>query len=119
MRVLSLILLVLAGLVLTACGDTRPALTFSPDALPAARVGQPYTATITVSGNVTPVGGAGVEPGSLPPGLVLQHRNEDDQIEITGTPEASGTFTFTIDVWCYGTNQSGQTGERSYTLVVE
>jgi hypothetical protein len=39
--------------LLAAC---RPALSFAPDRLPDATVGQPYHATIEVSGGETPVG---------------------------------------------------------------
>ena len=40
-------------------------------------------------------------------------------IQISGTPTVSGTFNFTISVWCYGTNVSGQTADQQYVLVVK
>jgi hypothetical protein len=40
-------------------------------------------------------------------------------IQISGTPTVAGTFSFTIYVWCYGTNVSGQTATQGYTLVVK
>jgi hypothetical protein len=46
--------------LLAACG--RPVLTFMPDRLPEATVGQPYHATIEVSGGETPVGNISAAP---------------------------------------------------------
>jgi hypothetical protein len=101
------------------CTD-RHALEFSPATLPDAQVGQPYSATITVSQAATPVGGAGIQDGALPAGLDFALGQEhDNTIRISGTPTATGTFRFTVSVWCYGTNVSGQTGTHEYTLVVK
>jgi len=56
----------------------------------------------------------------LPPGLELVIvENVADTARITGTPEKAGTFTFTINVWCYGTMVSGQMGSKEYTILVE
>ena len=98
----------------------RPALQFSPTTLADARVGSPYAATITVSQAATPVAGASVQDGALPAGLDLALAKEpENTIQISGTPSASGTFSFTIEVWCYGTNVGGQTATQGYTLVVQ
>ena len=97
----------------------RPALQFSPLTLPDAQVGSSYAATITVSQAVTPVGSASVQDGALPAGLDLALSNDHKTIQISGTPTVSGTFSFTIYVWCYGTNVSGQTATQGYTLVVK
>ena len=98
----------------------QPALQFSPATLPDAQVGSSYAATITVSQAVTPVGGASVQDGALPAGLDLALAKEPaNTIQISGTPTVSGTFSFTIYVWCYGTNVSGQTATQGYTLVVK
>ena len=98
----------------------RPALQFSPATLPDAQIGAPYAATITVSQAVTPVGGISVQDGALPAGLKLALAEEPiDTIQISGTPAFAGTFTFTVYVWCYGTNVSGQTATQAYTLVVK
>ena len=54
-----------------------------------------------------------------PSGLNLALAKEPaNTIQISGTPTASGTFTFTVYVWCRGTNVNGQTGAQGYTLVV-
>ena len=98
----------------------RPALQFSPATLPDAQVGSSYAATITVSQAVTPVGGTWVQDGALPAGLALVLAKEPiDTIQISGTPTVAGTFSFTISVWCYGTNVSGQTATQQYVLVVK
>jgi hypothetical protein len=98
----------------------RPALQFSPATLPDAQVGSSYAATITVSQAVTPVGGASVQDGALPAGLALALAKEPvNTIQISGTPTVAGTFSFTIYVWCYGTNVSGQTATQQYVLVVK
>jgi hypothetical protein len=98
----------------------RPALQFSSATLPDAQVGSAYAATITVSQTVTPVGSTSVQDGALPGGLALALAKEPaDTIQISGTPTVAGTFNFTIYVWCYGTNVSGQTATQAYTLVVK
>ena len=98
----------------------RPALQFSPATLPDAQVGASYAATITVSQTATPVGGASIKDGALPAGLTLALAKQPmNTIQISGTPTVSGTFNFTIYVWCYGTNVSGQTATQAYTLAVK
>jgi hypothetical protein len=98
----------------------RDALEFSPTTLPDAQVGTSYNATVTVNKAATPVGGASVQDGALPEGMDLTLAKEPiNTIQISGTPAVAGTFTFTISVWCYGTQVSGQTATQSYTLVVK
>ncbi len=111
---------VVALLVATACTDSgRPPLRFVPATLPAATSGAAYTTEIVVEDNVTPVGGASVAPGTLPDGLSLELLpGHADTIRISGTPTRAGTFEFTVSVWCFGTNVSGQTGEQRYTITV-
>jgi hypothetical protein len=103
----------------SAACDTRPALTFAPESLPDATVGQPYSATITVSGNQTPVGNIYAE-ADLPPGLTLVYDQNarGSTAELSGTPTVSAIYQFTVSAWCLGTNTSGQTGSRQYTLAV-
>jgi hypothetical protein len=95
------------ALVLTAVlGCTpQPALQFSPATLRDAKVGSPYAATITVS-----------QPAGLDLALA---KSPENTIQISGTPTVAGTFSFTIEVWCYGTNVGGQTATQEYTLVVK
>ena len=97
----------------------RPSLKFDPAGLPEGQVGVTYDVKVTVSENVTPVGEFSlVEGSSLPPGLELVRVEGEDAARITGTPTTAGTYTFTLDVWCYGTMVNGQTGAQEYTIVI-
>jgi hypothetical protein len=101
--------------LLAAC--SQPALTFVPEKLPDATVGQPYHVVLEVSGGKTPVGNISAAP--MPPGLVLTYRQKyDDTASIDGTPTEAGRTSITVEAWCYGTNRSGQSGKRVYELVV-
>jgi hypothetical protein len=106
----------LASLVLLAA-CSQPALTFAPEKLPDATVGQPYHVVIEVSGGKTPV--ANISAAPLPPGLTLTYANKHDETaSIDGTPTEAGRTSITVEAWCYGTNRRGQTGKRVYELVV-
>ncbi len=94
-------------------------LKFDPDQLPDAQVGTAYNVEIHVTENRTPVGNFATGAADLPGGLKLEKvEGVEDTARITGVPAEAGTFTFKIRVWCYGTNVSGQTGEKEYTIVV-
>jgi len=97
----------------------RPALTFGPHRLPDAQSGQPYRASITVLGNVTPVNWIGVAEGRLPAGLTLASERGDSIATVSGTSTEAGSFVFTVEAACLGTNRSGQTGRQVDTLVVK
>lgn len=117
-------ILLLAGAVLAvnlvACSSGRAALGFAPDKLQNGTVGQPYEAVIAVINNDTPVGDMYVSSGSLPPGVTLNFtRGTSASGTISGTPTTAGTYVFAISAWCLGTNVSGQSGEQSYSLVVD
>ena len=95
-------------------------LKFDPDTLPDAQVGVPYEAEIHVTQNPTPVGDFSILAGTLPAGLELKKvEGVEDIARISGIPAKAGTFTFKIRVWCYGTNVSGQTGEKEYSILVQ
>ncbi len=115
------LLIVMVGSMLLLCCfcfNIAPALSFSPAELPQARVGQPYSVTITISGNKTPVDRIWLENRVLPAGLVMQYDEGANVAEITGTPEEDGSFEFTVSAACVGTNVSGQTGQQHYELLV-
>jgi len=98
----------------------RGPLKFDPPEIPNAKVGVPYEVQIEVTQNVTPVGEFMVDPITLPPGLELtMDENVHDIARITGIPEKAGTYTFRVDVWCYGTMVNGQMGSKEYTMIVE
>ncbi len=125
-RLISLLALLLSVGLAVACDDNTPeptpspdVLTISPTELPEATTGQPYQAAITVTGNRTPVGYIGIESGTLPAGLEIQYQQIENTAVIEGTPEEAGTFNFTVDTWCMGTNQPGQTAHKDYELVVK
>jgi hypothetical protein len=113
-------MLLLLTICCLACGGVKPApaLVFIPDELPEAQVGEPYSATIGVAGNRTPVGNLAVGEGALPPGLALHHEWGESSAEIRGTPETAGSYKFAISVGCLGTNEHGQSGRREYELSV-
>lgn len=67
-------------------------LTVTPATLPTPSLNVPYSATLTPSGGISPYAYV-VTSGSLPIGLVL-----DTSGSITGTPTASGVFTFGVEV---------------------
>jgi hypothetical protein len=106
-------------MVVLACPCTGTPLAFSPTELPEAQVGQPYEVTIAISGNHTPVFIISVDSEELPPGLTLHYEDNASTAEIKGVPEKAGEFDFTVRASCYGTNVSGQTGERHYRLLVK
>jgi hypothetical protein len=102
-----------------ACLNTgRPELVFTPDTLPEAQISVPYQVEIRISQNETPVGGFEISEGNLPKGLTFEFLDEDNA-RIYGIPEETGTFTFKTSVWCYGTNTSGQSAEKEYTIEVK
>lgn len=94
-------------------------LKFEPEGLPSAQVDVPYEAEIRITQNSTPVGDITISVGALPAGLELVKLAGEDAAKISGIPNETGTFTFTVHVWCYGTMVSGQTGEKEYEIVVE
>jgi hypothetical protein len=82
--------------------------TITTSALPAWTVNRAYSAAVAA------VGGTGtlvfsVSAGAVPAGLSLSHAGQ-----LTGTPTATGTSSFTVTV----TDAAGVTDSRSYTLTV-
>ena len=105
-------------LLLALLSSCRAALDVSPALLPDGTVGKPYEARIVVKNNHTPLGGAGVESGSLPPGLMLGRVEQDNGLPIRGTPTRADKHAFRLHLWCYGTNFPGQTAARDYVIVI-
>ncbi len=72
----------------------KPApLIITTTSLPAATGGQPYSATLAATGGITPYTWS-VSAGSLPPGLTLNPSSGT----ISGTPDVTGTYDFTVTV---------------------
>jgi hypothetical protein len=86
-----------------------PAITLSPNTLPVAVLGIPYSQTVTASGGIAPYTYV-VSSGMLPTGLSLNSSTG----AITGTPTAAGLFNFTITA----TDMNGCTGSQPYSMVV-
>ncbi len=68
-------------------------LVISTTILPNGTVQQPYSATLAASGGITPYSWS-IVSGSLPPGLALGASTG----AISGTPSASGQYSFTVQV---------------------
>jgi hypothetical protein len=85
-----------------------PVLSATPSSLPQATRTNAYSTPIAGSGGTAPYSFA-VTGGSLPAGLALAANGT-----LSGTPTASGTFTFTASV----TDNLGCTGSASFTLTV-
>jgi Putative Ig domain len=71
----------------------NPAITTALGALTAGQVGSTYTATVAVSGGVSPYTWT-VKSGNLPTGLTLGASSG----AISGTPTASGDYSFALEV---------------------
>ncbi len=94
-------------------------LKIEPDVLPNAQAGVEYEVEIHVRDNVTPLNSVFISSGTLPAGLELIFADGEDSAKISGTPEETGTFTFTVFVACVGTMVGGQTLEKDFQIVVE
>ncbi len=97
-------------------------LKIDPASLPNAQTGAEYEVEMRVSDNVTPLNSVFISNGTLPAGLELVFVDGEDgenSAKISGMPEETGTFTFTVFFSCVGTMVAGQTAEMEYTLIVE
>lgn len=103
------------------CCDTTPAgpLRIEPESLPDAQKGVRYDAEIHITQNVTPVFNISIKDGTLPAGLELVYIDGETTAKISGVPEETGIFSFTVQVWCKGTMMPGQDLEKDYQIVVE
>ena len=86
-----------------------PTITLAPSTLPNGQVGSAYSQSITASGGTAPYTFA-VTAGSLPPGMTLGAGGL-----LSGTPSASGPFSFTITA----TDAASCTGSLAYSLVID
>ncbi|MFT4254491.1 MAG: putative Ig domain-containing protein, partial [Caulobacter sp.] len=91
----------------------NPALTLTPSSLSGMQTGIAYTATITAGGGTAPFSYFMYGGTVLPAGLSLSSTGE-----ITGTPTASGSFSFTIAATDSSTGTGPFTVARAYNVTV-
>jgi hypothetical protein len=94
-------------------------LRWDPVLLPAAQVGVPFEVKITILQNKTPVAQFLLHDGTLPSGLTLTKVQGEDIAVLSGVPDQEGTFAFTLEAGCFGTNKAGQSGTQDYTIIVQ
>lgn len=84
--------------------------------LPGGTAGTPYSANISTTGGVLPVGFA-VTAGALPPGVGLSLAATPPQTAtLSGTPTTAGTFTFTITA--ADSASPVESAPQSYTVTI-
>ncbi len=82
-------------------------LTVTPESLPAGVVNQPYAASLGASGGQTPYRFS--LTGDLPPGVVFTSNGT-----LVGTPTATGTFRFTLEV----TDARNARASRGFSITI-
>jgi hypothetical protein len=92
----------------TSATNSTPSLTIS-SALPSATLGSIYSATLNVSGGTAPYGFS-LASGKLPAGLLLGSTSG----AISGTPTATGSFSFAISV----SDSKGLSKQQSLQITV-
>ncbi|HMV81641.1 MAG TPA: putative Ig domain-containing protein [Blastocatellia bacterium] len=98
----------IAGKTLTITQDGCSTIAINPETLPNGSIGAAYSQMLTATGGTAPYG-FGVTAGTLPDGLTLSEAGL-----LSGTPTASGTFTFTVGV----RDETRCPGTRQYTVIV-
>jgi Putative Ig domain len=86
-------------------------VTITTTSIPSGQVGTAYSTALAASGGTTPYSWS-ISSGSLPAGLTLSTAST-----ISGTPTASGSFTFTVKV-TDSTTPTAQTATQSLTLTI-
>jgi Putative Ig domain len=95
---------------LTVAAAVTP-LQITTTSVPSGQVGTPYSTTLAASGGTTPYSWS-ISSGALPAGLTLSATGT-----ISGTPTASGSFSFTAKV-TDSTTPTVQTATKSFSLTV-
>ncbi len=83
-------------------------------ALPNGIVDAPFSAAVDASGGCTPYRWALVS-GSLPNGVAKTASSNTKSLDLTGTPTAAGTYSFTVSV----TGCGGHIAEMAYKVVIQ
>ncbi len=74
---------------------------------------------IALSNQRTPAFNLGAGNDRLPPGRKGAFDQTKQTYTIEGIPNQAGAFSLTISAMCYGTNVSGQTGQKEYQLLIK
>lgn len=86
-------------------------IVISPSTLPAATQGTPYSAVISASGSAS---ASYSFTGTLPAGLSLQSHSSLTSRTVSGTPNATGTFNFSVTA----TDTFSQSGSTNLSLTI-
>jgi Synergist-CTERM protein sorting domain-containing protein len=86
---------------------------FTPATAPDATVGVPYDLAFKVIGGQAPFNWS-LFSGTLPPGLSLVPAATSDEMHLSGTPAAAGTYSFEVHL----VDDGGYNVTNSYTLLV-
>ncbi|MCI1186954.1 putative Ig domain-containing protein [Hymenobacter sp. DH14] len=89
-----------------------PIIVVSPTTLPTGTAGAAYSQTLTASGGTAPYSFS-IIGGALPSGLTLAGNGT-----LSGTPTASGTFSFTAAATDASTGGGPYLGSRTYSLTI-
>jgi hypothetical protein len=87
------------------------ALTITTTSIPNGSVGAQYNATVDASGGLQPYSW-NISSGSLPPGL--SPNNNNNSLNISGTPTTTGSYPFTVQV----TDSQNDTASQPFTIVI-
>jgi hypothetical protein len=87
------------------------ALTVTTTSIPNGSVGAQYNATVNASGGSQPYSWS-IISGSLPPGI--SPNNNNNSLNISGTPTTTGSYTFTAQV----TDSQNDTASQQFTIVI-
>ena len=90
-----------------------PSITFTPNPMPNATDGAPYSQALTASGSTAPYSNFIVHSGNLPTGLTLSSSGV-----VSGTPTEGGTFNFVIWATDSSTGNGPYTTGQNVTLTV-
>jgi len=97
----------------SAYGGFAP-IVVSPATLPNGTAGVAYNQTVSATGGASTSYTWSVSSGNLPTGLQLGPPTFGPSVQISGTPTAAGSFTFTITAVDSGSNS----GSRTYTVII-
>jgi hypothetical protein len=100
--------------------QTTGGLTVSPSAIPEGVVGRPYSVKISVQNSKALIKEVGIANGTLPEGLEFKKTGISTEIaEISGTPQKSGKFGFTIFVTCIGVQDTAEGASQQYNILIK